>query len=125
MSHTPYLNVIPQRAALDCAVACVAMLCGVTYEAALLAFKREPIHGVRTRDIHAAARRLGHPLRWSRVFDLENDTGLLSVRSTKWKTDHLVVLKEGLIVDTDATLWEADIYLAAYDARPMSLMTAD
>jgi ABC-type bacteriocin/lantibiotic exporter with double-glycine peptidase domain len=125
VTHTPFLNVIPQRAQMDCAVACLAMLTGVTYEAALLAFGSECASGVETRAIKAAAKKLGRKLTWSRRFDLENDTGLLAVRSDKWQGDHVVVLKEGLIVDTDATVWETDVFLAAYDATAMSLLTLD
>lgn len=121
--HTPFLCVVPQRGSTDCGIACVAMLLGVSYETALIAFKKEPVRGVKTREIHAAARRLGRRLHWSRKFDLETDTGLLAVRFAS--TEHLVVLKEGLIVDTDATIWEQDVYLAAYSGRAMSLMTLE
>jgi len=123
--HTPFLNVVPQRAKNDCAVACLAMLCGVSYEAALLAFQREPTHGVETREIRAAAKRLGHTLRLKRAFSSEDDTGLLAIRAPAWPHDHLVVLKEGLIVDTDATVWEYDVFLAAYGATAISLLTLD
>lgn len=125
MTHTPFLSVIPQRHTMDCAVACLAMLVGATYEAVLLAFGAELHNGTDTKRIKAAARHLGFKLRWTRRIDLETDTGLLAVRSTAWKHDHLVVLKEGLIVDTDMTIWETDVFLAAYAATPMSLLTLD
>lgn len=125
VTHTPFLQVVPQRHSSDCAIACLAMLLGVTYEASLLAFGSELHNGAQTRAIKRAARKLGRVLRWSRRFDLETDTGLLSVRSAKWSGDHMVVLKEGLVVDTDASLWEADVYMSAYEATAMSLLTLE
>ena len=112
-----------QRHTMDCAVACLAMLAGVSYEEALLAARCDPIRsGMETKQILATAKRLGMPLRFRRRFDLEADTGLLGVRSGKWPSDHLVVLKDGLVVDTDATIWDADVFLAAYAAKALSLL---
>jgi hypothetical protein len=75
------------------------------------------------RQVLAAAKRLGRPLRFCRTFDLETDTGILGVRSKKWPQEHLVVLKDGLVFDTDATVWDADVFLSAYDAKAISLLT--
>ena len=107
---------------MDCAVACLAMFCGVSYEQALLASGAVLEKGMQTRKIQATARRLGRPLKFCRTVDLETDTGLLAVRSVKWKHDHLVVLKEGLVVDTDASLWDVDVFLAAYQATVLSIL---
>ncbi len=125
MAHTPFLQVVPQRHKTDCSVACLAMLLGVSYEEALLALHVPKVvtHGVMVRHVTAAARRLGQPLKFRRRFDLESDTGILGVRSEKWPLEHLVVLKDGLIVDTDATIWEADVFLSAYSAKAISLLT--
>ncbi len=125
MAHTPFLSVIPQRHKTDCSVACLAMLLGVSYEKALLALKVERVltHGVMVRHVLQAAKRLGQPLKFRRKFDLETDTGILGVRSEKWPMEHLVVLKDGFIVDTDATVWEADVYISAYQAKAISLLT--
>ena len=119
---TPFLSVVPQRTAMDCAVACLAMICGVSYEQALVASGSVLDKGMATRKIQATARKLGRPLKFCRTVDLETDTGLLAVRSTKWRHDHLVVLKEGLIVDTDASLWDVDVFLSAYDATVLSIL---
>ncbi len=125
MAHTPFLQVVPQRHKTDCSVACLAMLLGVSYEEALLALHvpRVVTHGVMVRHVIAAAKRLGKPLRFQRKFDLETDTGILGIRSVVWPMEHLVVLKDGLIVDTDATIWEADVFLSAYKAKAISLLT--
>ena len=125
MAHTPFLCVVPQRHSTDCSCACLAMLLGVSYEDALLALRAPHVvtRGVMVRQVLAAARRLGHPLRFCRTFDLDSDTGILGVKSPQWPTEHLVVLKDGLIVDTDATIWDVDVFLSAYDAKPTSLLT--
>ena len=127
MESIPYLQIVPQRHTFDCAVACLAMLLGRDYETTLLAFNSLAplVQGVRTRDIKRAALVLGSTLRFNRKFNLETDTGILAVRSAKFATDHLVVLKEGLIVDTDATVWETDVYLQAYEAQTLSLLTKE
>jgi hypothetical protein len=101
------------------------MLLGVSYEKALLALKVERVltHGVMVRHVLTAAKRLGQPLTFRRKFDLESDTGILGIRAQAWPLEHLVVLKDGLIFDTDATVWEADVFLSAYSAKAISLLT--
>jgi ABC-type bacteriocin/lantibiotic exporter with double-glycine peptidase domain len=126
MSATPFLSIVVQRHKSDCSVACLAMLLGLSYEEVLVAFRHNVIaKGATTRQILGAASRLGRPLRWTRKVDLEADTGLLALDSKKWPQQHLVVLKDELIVDSDATVWDADVYLAAYEAVPLSIIKAE
>lgn len=126
MTPTPFLSVIPQRHAMDCAVSCLAMLLGESYEKALTAFRHNVIaQGATTNQIRAAAKVLGRSLRWRRAVDLESDSGLLAVTSPRWPSHHLVVLKDEMVVDTDATIWEVDVFMAAYDARPLSILTVE
>lgn len=123
----PYLQVCIQRHPMDCAVATLAMLTGKSYEEVLMCFSHNVmVQGASIQQIQHATRKLGLRLRWCRkTVDLETDTGILVVHGAKWKADHLVILKEGLIVDTDATIWEPDVFLAAYEARPLSLLTLE
>lgn len=127
--RVPYLTVIPQRHPKDCAVACLAMLLNVSYEDVLVAFRTNIYRtGANIWQMKAAAKRLGQPLRLTRKVapgDLENGHGILSVRSALWPLDHVVVLREGTVVDTDATLWDVDVYLAAYKAEPLSLLVLE
>lgn len=82
--------------------------------------------GATIRQVKAAARYLGTQLVWSRKLgDLDTETGILCVRSGKWPNDHLVVLKDGMIVDTDATIWDQDVFMSAYGATPISLMRVE
>lgn len=125
--HTPFLQVVPQRHTMDCSVACLAMLLGKSYEDALMAFDYNVMReGATIRQVKAAARYLGTKLAWSRrLGDLDTETGILCVRSLKWKNDHLVILKDGMIVDTDATVWDQDVFMAAYTATPISIMRVE
>lgn len=123
----PYLRVCIQRHPMDCAVATMAMLLDKSYEEVLVAFSHNVIvQGASIRQMQLAARKLGHRLCWRRgPIDLETDTGILAISGMKWKADHVVVLKEGLIIDTDATIWEPDVFMAAYEARPLSILTTE
>lgn len=108
---------------MDCAVACLAMLLGLEYEEVLMAFRHNVIaNGATLRQMSDAAARLGKKLEQRKVFDLETDTGIVDVRAEGWRSDHLVVLKDGMIVDTDATVWEADVFLQAYNAKVLRLL---
>lgn len=123
----PYLQVCIQRHPMDCAVATMAMLLNKSYEEVLVAFSHNVIaQGASIRQIQLAGRKLGCRLRWRRgPIDMETDTGMLVVSGLKWRADHLVILKEGLIIDTDATIWEPDVFMAAYEARPLSVLTTE
>jgi ABC-type bacteriocin/lantibiotic exporter with double-glycine peptidase domain len=125
----PIIRIVFQRAAADCGVACLAMLLGLTYENVLVAVAQDNpdvcAEGMYLRDFRRAARRLGYRLSARRVYDLDADTGLLRVDAKKWSQAHVVVLREGLIIDTDGTLFDADVYLASKKARPGYLLVAE
>lgn len=125
----PILKVIAQRHENDCGVACLAMLLGVSYENALVAIAQtEPnvcARGLYFRDLTAAAKRLGYRLTRRKQFDIEADTGILNLSSHRWRYEHLVILREGLILETDGTLWEAAVYLAHHKATSGTLLEAE
>ena len=122
----PILRVVVQRTDMDCGVACLAMICGVLYENALCAVAQiQPdvcVKGLYQHQMIRAAKILGVTMRAQRRYDLENDTGILCVSTKKWKHDHLVVIKGGLIVDTDGTIWDSDVYMSANKAKLGSLL---
>lgn len=103
------------------------MILGKSYEETLMAFDYNVMReGATTRQVKTAARYLGFKLIWSRKLgDLDTETGIICVRSPKWPSDHLVILKDGMIVDTDATVWDQDVYMAAYEATPISIMRVE
>lgn len=118
------MQVVLQRHRMDCSVACLAMLFGLPYEDVLVAFAHHVIkQGATIRQTQAAAKFLQRKLVWSRKLgDLETDTGVLVVSSAQWRHDHMVVLKDGLIIDTDATIWDQDVFFAVYEATPISIL---
>lgn len=119
-----FLAFVPQLHQRDCAVAALAMLLDISYENALHAFRHNVVaRGATVSQIRKAAERVGRTLLLRRRVDLEHDTGILCIRSLKWADDHLGILKEGIIVDTDGTLWDADVYLATYEAKVLSLLS--
>jgi len=101
------------------------MLTGVTYEEALLAIKlpRVLTEGVQLRVVRDASRKLGKPLVLHRTIDPDNDTGILGVVADTWDFEHLVILKDGIIIDgQDTSIWDFDSYMAAHKARAVSLL---
>ncbi len=125
----PIIRVVVQRHPADCGVATLAMLLGVSYEDALVALAAEEpavlTRGVFTKHLEAAAQKLGFRLRRRRRYSIDDDTGLLNLSSRKWRTDHVVVLREGLVIETDGTIWDAGEYLAALKAKPGMLLVAE
>ena len=125
----PVVKIIVQRFDMDCSVACLAMLLGVSYENVLVAIAQDHPDvcavGAWTKHLKAAARRLGYILKEHRTYDMDADTGLLNVTCPLWKHDHLVVLKEGLIIDTDGTIWDAAVYLENQHTKAGTLLVAE
>jgi hypothetical protein len=121
----PFVTMVPQRYKTDCGVSTLAMLCGVTYERAVLAIGETSVMtaGVQLRKVRDAARKLGKRLVLRRKVDPDNDTGILGVVSDQWDFEHLVILKEGTIIDAqDQTVWDFDTYLQVHGARVVSLL---
>jgi ABC-type bacteriocin/lantibiotic exporter with double-glycine peptidase domain len=125
----PIIKAIYQRYGMDCGVACLAMICGVTYETALVAVARKQpdvcAAGVWSKHLVAGADHLGFTLRKRQRFDLDADTGILNVSSPAWRNDHLVVLWEGRIIDTDAGFYMQDVYFSINNAKATALFVAE
>lgn len=124
---TPLFQVVPQQHNSDCTVACLSMLLGVGYEKVLKAFDHNvAARGAETGQIRKAAQKLKHPLRLRRRVDIGEMDGILALRSKRWKVDHVVMLKDELIIDPhDTTVWDADIYLSHWKAKILYLLTED
>lgn len=123
LDASPIITVVVQRAAADCGVAALAMILGKTYEEILVACgydnPRVLTDGLWTSELIRIALAFGQPLRRRRKFDLETDFGLLRL------SDHVVVLKNGLIIDpADGSVWDVDVYLATNkEESPTTLLT--
>lgn len=122
----PILRVVPQRAVCDCGVSVLATLLGVTYEEALVALSHEEpavlYSGVYTDDLLRAAKALGSALKKRKKYDLDEVTGILSVSSAKWSNDHVVVVFDGKLLETDGTIWDVDVFLKHHEAKPGLLL---
>lgn len=124
----PILKVQCQRTTSDCGIAVLAMLLGREYEEVLMAaagvVPTVLTSGVTWRHLRSIARKLGFKttIKKARNVSATDDIGALCVQSPNWKLSHLVVLKEGLIVDTDGCIYDADVYLSVNKARASSLM---
>jgi hypothetical protein len=109
----------------DCAVASLAMLCGVGYGQALAAFPkphRVLKAGAYLTELQAAAKALGIKTKIRKRFDLEEDTGILHVSG---KDEHLVFLWAGRIIEGNGECWLSSLsYLTTYDYEPKSLVMA-
>ena len=128
----PIVQIQVQRAEGDCAIVALSMYLGIGYEDVLAAAvkvtgRRAHHSGLFTRDMKAAAKRLGTPLILKRVFDLDSACGVLALRRTttqgeKHQEEHAVLLRAGLVFDTDGTVWELETFLAHYEYRVLSLL---
>lgn len=124
-----HLSIIPQRKTMDCGVACLAMILRLAYEDVYVAVcqvdRKASRHGLAIHEIQSVAKLCGVNLERRRVYDLESDEGILSVRARPdfW---HFVVLCNGAIVDPDAgrIFFDADDYLTEHSARACTLLVA-
>lgn len=128
----------------DCAVAALELACGVTYETALAAcLKVEPqvlTEGMTVGQIRRAARVLGLKAvyrGWSKatkrkptkpLFDLDDDTGILSVNQPHVEdSGHVVYLWEGRIIEpmnARQQLWlNAHDFLSHYKYEAEGIIT--
>lgn len=100
----------------DCAIATLAMYLGYSYVdvlrvAALKEKQYQAKHGMMVDEIIATAKLLGTTLSFSRTVDLEDDYGILVL------PEHVNLLRNGLIIDPDGTIWEVDDYLQFYELK--------
>jgi hypothetical protein len=106
------------------------MYLGRTYEDVLDAAARlgPRFHrkGMFTPQIIRTAETLGVKLRRKRVFDTEVDQGIvIVVYDVACEDDHVLVLREGLLFDTDLSVWEPATYKATKKARLTELLWRD
>lgn len=130
----PFVELVPQQEKGDCAIAALAMLLGKRYldvyaAAVTKAFPRPHSSGMYTRQLIQLAQRFDVRLLFTRSWDMENDCGLLTVEKINKQPDefaqHLVLLKFGLIFDTDLTVWEPEDYFRMQGFRPVSLLVEE
>jgi len=99
----------------DCAIVALSMYLGVSYEdvlreVALVDKRNKGRAGLWTRQIKQVARRLGHELVIKRKVELDEDYGILLL------SDHVAVLRNGLLLDTNGVVWDIHDYIAALES---------
>jgi hypothetical protein len=128
----PVIRIVRHRTENTCVAAALASLLGVTYEQVIaVGAQVDPQHwqwGWSIGETEEIARRLGRPLRRRRTYDLDEDTGLLSL--TMRPRGHLALLVDGRIysmdeLDGSVGVWRPDVYLAYHKARPGLLLVAE
>jgi len=116
VSAAPIMRVITQREDCDCAIVALAMYLGETYENILrlvtVTDRQQGRAGLWRKTMMRIAKRLGHSLTARTRIDWAEDYGILRLPA------HAVILRNGLIIDGDGTIWDADLYLGNRDIRP-------
>jgi ABC-type bacteriocin/lantibiotic exporter with double-glycine peptidase domain len=124
----PLVAMVPQRHAKDCCAAVLAMFLGISYEDALLALNKEAPgmirRGIYFTELRRAAKKIGVPLKEKRQWDAELDDGIAHIRH-KNGANHVVLLRAGIVWDTDFTAWELPDYLKAKKARTGPLLVRE
>lgn len=132
-ARTPPANIDPvmvepvlQKTGSDCAIACLATICEVSYHRASLAARRivrDPHkQGLWTTQILRAAARLKRRLRKTPATDLDGKTGILTV-NLAGGGGHAVVLFEGVVFNpADGLLCSLDTYLTNRRATVAELL---
>ena len=125
----PIIRVVTSRTNGDCVIVALAMYLGETYEdvLAVAAGVIGPLvhhEGMWTKQLMKTADLLGAPLRRNKKFDLETSSGILDLVQRKGPAHaHVNVLREGLIIDFDGTVWDAEVYLLNSGYKPTHLYT--
>lgn len=131
MPSLPFVTLALQHTKGDCCIAALSMLTGIPYEDVLVKAVTKkyprPHKGMySSRQICDTARRLGTSLVLRRTWDLETSCGLLTVERIEKKPEffdqHVVLLKFGLVFDTDGTVWEPETYFLKEGFKPVSLL---
>lgn len=124
--ESPVLKIVLQRGDADCCIAALAMYLGRTYEDVLgVAAQLHPeVHkrGMWIREVKAVAIALGTPLRVRRKWDMDTASGIMSLDSTKYTEAHVVVLRAGLVFDTDGCVWDPDVFFVVNNYKAQTLL---
>lgn len=114
---------------MDCVVAALAALIERPYEQVVAVAGRAVPNfwksGIDNKDMPRIAKRLGVKVKWVTVYDIDEDTGVLSLTYHIGTKGHVVLLLEGRIVeleDRPITSWEPAAYMQAHGARPGHLL---
>lgn len=124
----PLVSMIPQRHEADCGVSVLAMFLGVSYEDALLAIGQDAPRvlrgGLWVREMRTGSAKLGVPLKVKRQWDVEDADGIAQMH-LPGRFNHFLLVRGGLLFNTNFTVWELDDYLKARRAKPGVLLVRE
>jgi hypothetical protein len=104
------------------------MISGETYENVLRAVCRVDEDGASDGlfipQIIKAASELGVELRKKRPVNLQRDNGILHIRMRNGGLHVAILVRGGLIMETDGSLWTVAEYLRAYRPRVNAVLVA-
>lgn len=116
------LRIILRGGDADCAVCAISMITGVSYADTVREVLRHDAkggaEGLTDRVIRRTMTGLNHPVRWTKYWNEDSHYGLLDF------PDHIVVLKEGQVVEPTATwcgIWNLDDFVAHAGVQPLGI----
>jgi predicted double-glycine peptidase len=125
---TPIVTMVAQRHKADCGAATLAMVLGISYEDALIALGGQVPQvlrrGVWFPELQRAAESLGVTLTLRKRWTADEHEGIAQVKF-KDGTAHVVVIREGLVFDTDLSVWDPADYLKAQRGTFGSLLVRE
>jgi len=124
----PIMRVESRRQSNDCATWALATYLGVPYEdvwtQVLRRDRSKGKNGLHTATTIRIAKALGRPLIKVRPGQITDDSyGVLMV--THPQNNHAAVIRNGLVFDTDATVWDLPSWLEAVGYSIECLLTED
>ena len=124
----PIMRVEPRRQSNDCAVWALSTYLGVPYDEVWQTVVRldrsKGKNGLWTKTIRRVAEALGRPLKRLSAGKITEDSYGVLVISEK-DEGHAVVVRNGLIFDTDSTVWELPSWLEVRECQIEDLLTED
>jgi hypothetical protein len=118
------VQLTPKYGLRDCVVSALSAYLGRPYEEVVAAAGKVYPYFWRTglENKHAVrvARRLGRRVQFVRDFDIDEDSGVLTLGYNVGRNEHAVLLLEGRILeleDKPINSWEPSAYLTAHNAR--------
>ena len=124
----PLIRVVLTRGTQgDCTICALGTYLSLTYEDVLAAAarlaKKAHREGMWTSQIISTAKRLGVKLIRKRTWKMDEAHGILTLTSQSDEYDHVVVLHDGLVFDSDGAVWEPYDYFACEQYKPTLLLT--
>lgn len=126
------VQLTPKHGLKDCYISAISAYFGRPYEEVVAAagkvFPTFWRTGLENKHALRVVRRLGKRARWVRDFDLDEDSGVLSISYHVGRTEHVVLLLEGRIVELEdhpVSSWEPSAFLTAHGAKTGLLMVED